>query len=290
MKKKAPTKKKAAAKKPPLNATGGALDKDARPGRESCGCHRRQPRLGARGGGWFGAARSARGAGGASAEALADVAREIERAGGEATALAADVSEIEAVDRLRVAIAEKLGTPAILINAAGVFGPIQLIHQSDPRRWIETLSINLVAPYLTCRALVKPMMEAGWGRIINFSSAASLHVPGPLNSAYGTSKVALNQFTRHLAAEIAGSGVTANVIHPGEVKTEMWAAIRDESRTAGSVGQGYRDWVEHVAQTGGDDPQKAVDLVLELIDDRSAQVNGQFVWIAGGLQKPIASW
>ena len=70
------------------------------------------------------------------------------------------------------------------------------------------------------------MMAAGWGRIINFSSAASLHPPGPLNSAYGTSKVALNQFTRHLAAELAGTGVTANVIHPGEVKTAMWASIK----------------------------------------------------------------
>ena len=72
------------------------------------------------------------------------------------------------------------------------------------------------------------MLEAGWGRIVNVTSAASLHPPGPLNSAYGTAKAALNQFTRHLAAEIAGSGVTANVIHPGDVKTDMWADIRDE--------------------------------------------------------------
>ena len=94
------------------------------------------------------------------------------------------------------------------------------------------------------------MLDAGWGRIVNVTSAASLHPPGPLNSAYGTAKVALNQFTRHLAAEIAGTGVTANVIHPGDVKTDMWADIRDRvgrrARSAeayqpvGAVGRGDR--------------------------------------------------
>ena len=77
------------------------------------------------------------------------------------------------------------------------------------------------------------MIDAGWGRIVNVTSAASLHPPGPLNSAYATAKVALNQLTRHLAAEIAGTGVTANVIHPGDVKTDMWADIRDRVAVMG---------------------------------------------------------
>jgi NAD(P)-dependent dehydrogenase (short-subunit alcohol dehydrogenase family) len=134
------------------------------------------------------------------------------------------------------------------------------------------------------------MIARGWGRIINFSSAASLHPPGPLNSAYGTSKVALNQFTRHLAAELAGTGVTANVIHPGEVKTDMWATIRAAAETAGPLAEPLRAWAESVERTGGDDPQKAVDLVLELIDEKSVGTSGQFLWIADGTQRPLASW
>ena len=81
------------------------------------------------------------------------------------------------------------------------------------------------------------------------TSAASLHPPGPLNSAYGTAKVALNQLTRHLAAEIAGLGVTANVIHPGDVRTDMWADIRDKARGAGSG----RRWLPCVGRVGGRD-------------------------------------
>jgi NAD(P)-dependent dehydrogenase (short-subunit alcohol dehydrogenase family) len=158
------------------------------------------------------------------------------------------------------------------------------------QQWIGTINANVIGPYLTCRAFMDGMLKQGWGRIVNFSSAAAFHPPGPLNSAYGTSKVALNQFTRHLAAEIAGSGVTANVIHPGEVKTEMWADIRDQAEKLGPEAEGYRKWVKWVGETGGDDPKKAAELVLKLTGEDSADVNGQFLWIEGGLQTPVKAW
>jgi NAD(P)-dependent dehydrogenase (short-subunit alcohol dehydrogenase family) len=187
-------------------------------------------------------------------------------------------------------VQRELGRVTVLVNAAGVFGPIQLIKDSDPARWIATMAINMIGPYLTCHAFVGEMIDAGWGRIVNFTSAASLHPPGPLNSAYGTSKVAVNQFTRHLAAELAGTGVTANVIHPGDVKTEMWASIRDEAARMGPEGEPYRQWVRWVDQTGGDDPQKAADRVLQLMGDDAAAINGQFLWIKDPLQAPLPSW
>jgi len=194
------------------------------------------------------------------------------------------------VEDLRRDVEERCGVVSILVNAAGVFGPIQMIKDSDPQRWIETLGVNVFGPYLTCRAFLNGMIQSGWGRIINFSSAAALHPPGPLNSAYATSKVALNQFTRHLAAELSGTGVTANVLHPGEVKTEMWSAIRAEAATLGPEAEAYREWVRTVEQTGGDDPKKAADLVLRLTGDDAAAINGKFLWIEDGLQAPIHSW
>ncbi|RIK84352.1 MAG: short-chain dehydrogenase [Planctomycetota bacterium] len=214
----------------------------------------------------------------------------IRATGARAIALPLDVSNAGAVDELARRTRAELGPATILVNAAGIFGPIRLVADSDPAAWIETIAINLIGPYLTCRAFASDMLSAGWGRIVNFSSAASLHTPGPLNSAYGTSKVALNQFTRHLAAELAGSGVTANVIHPGEVKTAMWAGIRDESQQLGEVAAGYRQWAENVGETGGDDPQKAVDLVLEILRDPDPTHTGKFLWVKGGMQTPLPSW
>lgn len=214
----------------------------------------------------------------------------IDQAGGAAWAMPADIGQPAAVEALKVQILAQVGPPSILINAAGIFGPIQLIQESDPALWLETLQTNTIAPYLTCRALVGGMIEQGWGRIINVSSAAALHTPGPTNSAYGTSKAALNHFTRHLAAELAGTGVTANVIHPGEVKTEMWADIRDQAEQLGPEAAGYRRWAQWVGETGGDPPEKSVDLVFKLLGDAAATINGQFLWIEGGLQSPISSW
>lgn len=225
-----------------------------------------------------------------NAEELRQTELTIKETGGTAHAMPADISRLDAVEALKKEVEQRFGVVSILVNAAGVFGPIQLIKDSDAQRWIDTLAVNLFGPYFTSRAFAGGMMQNGWGRIINFTSAAALHPPGPLNSAYATSKAALNQFTRHLAAELEGTGVTANVLHPGDVKTEMWAAIGAEAGRMGPEGEAYQKWVRWVEETGGDDSQKAADLVLRLVSDEAAAINGQFLWIEGGLQPPIPSW
>jgi NAD(P)-dependent dehydrogenase (short-subunit alcohol dehydrogenase family) len=178
---------------------------------------------------------------------------------------ATDISNPAAVERLKAAVTSELGTPCVVVNAAGVFGPVASIVVGDAAEWIETIMINTVGPYLVSRAFVGGMVQNGWGRIVNLSSAASLGTPGPFNSAYCTSKVALNQTTRQLAAELQGTGVTANVIHPGDVKTAMWRDIKNKSNDAATV-----------EETGGDPPEKCADLVLDII---AGNDNGKFLWI-----------
>jgi NAD(P)-dependent dehydrogenase (short-subunit alcohol dehydrogenase family) len=225
-----------------------------------------------------------------SAAALSAAEQAIRADGGAAVGIPTDVRDAAAVEALRTRVEEALGTPSIVVNAAGVFGPIQLIKDSDPDEWVATVMVDAIAPYLVTRAFLAAMVDAGWGRIVNLTSAASLHPPGPMNSAYGTAKAALNQFTRHLAAELAGTGVTANVLHPGDVKTDMWADIRDRAMAAGPAAVDYQQWVRWVDETGGDPPHKAVDAVLRLCDDAGANISGQFCWIDDPLQAPIPSW
>lgn len=201
-----------------------------------------------------------------------------------------DISDFEFVSQLANRVLKVFGHIDILVNAAGIFGPIALMHESDPQEWAQTIMIDAVAPYFLINKFLPGMLTNEWGRIINVSSAASLHEPGPINSAYGTAKVALNQLTRHLASELVGTGVTANVIHPGDVKTEMWDDIKHKVEEVGDVAIIYKNWVDWVEQTGGDDPQKAVDLVLKLISPASDDVNGEFCWIDNPLQAPTKSW
>lgn len=221
---------------------------------------------------------------------LRDTADLVMKVGGTPIVIAADLSDPQSINGIKAHVLDELGQPSVLINAAGIFGPIDLVWNTDPTEWIKTQMVNVIGAYLICHAFIRGMMASGWGRVVNVTSAATLHEPGSINSAYGTSKAALNQFTRHLAAEIAGSGVTANVIHPGDVKTEMWATVRDAAKGLGTEADRYRDWARWVAETGGDDPEKASDLIVALLGEKAASINGRFLWIKDGLQPPIPSW
>jgi NAD(P)-dependent dehydrogenase (short-subunit alcohol dehydrogenase family) len=96
--------------------------------------------------------------------------------------------------------------------------------------------------------------------------------------------------TRHLAVELAGTGVTANVMHPGSLKTEMWADMKSRIVDAGEGGQGLREWVDMVGETGGDSTDHAVELVLRLVSDEGAETNGLFCWPTGIVEAPLPSW
>jgi NAD(P)-dependent dehydrogenase (short-subunit alcohol dehydrogenase family) len=223
--------------------------------------------------------------------ALAAAARSIgDETGRPVIAVEADIAEPEDVERVRAVTEAQMGTAQILVNAAGRFGPLAPIHESDPDDWIRTLLVDAVGPYLTSRAYAGAMIQSGWGRIVNVSSAAALYPPAPLNSAYATAKAALNRMTRHLAAELAGTGVTANVIHPGSLQTDMWADIGAKVAAAGGRAAALQAWVDLVGRTGGDAPAKAIAVVLRLVGDDGAHINGQFCWPEDALEPPVPSW
>ena len=213
-----------------------------------------------------------------------------ESTGRPALVCCADVTSAVEVEDVRARTENRFGAATVLVNAAAVFGPLALFSQTDPDDWVRALIVNTAGPYLTCRAFVPAMLAAERGRIVNLSSAASLYPPGLVDSAYSTSKTALNRLTRHLAAELEGTGVSAVVVHPGSVKTEMWADIRDKVAQLGPEGDAHRDWVARVEETGGDSSSGAGELVLGLVDPRSDGHNGEFCWLDVGLEKPVPSW
>jgi NAD(P)-dependent dehydrogenase (short-subunit alcohol dehydrogenase family) len=205
-------------------------------------------------------------------------------------AIAVDVASSRDIERLRTETERRFAPPSILINAAGMFGQLAPFSETDPDDWIRTLTVNTIGAYLTCRTFVPGMLAQGFGRIVNLSSASTLLPPQVLDSAYSTSKTALNRLTRHLAVEIEGTGVAATVIHPGSAKTDMWADIREQAAGLGVAGQAFGTWAQRVEDTGGDPPTKAAALVLKLVDPTRDGRNGEFCWIDDGLDPPTATW
>ena len=222
-------------------------------------------------------------------QALEETVRLAGAAAGSMLAIGADVSDFHSVSAAATRVEQELGVPRVLVAAAGVHGEFRPILESDPDAWERTLRINVVGLYRTVRAFAPAMVRrGGWGRIVNVSSASSIATPGGVNSAYPLSKVAVNHFTRQLAAELAETGVTANAMHPGEVKTEMWAAIRDDSAQRGQ--RGGQDWARLVEETGGDPPEKSAELVIRLCEPENDGQSGEFLWIRDGIQAARKAW
>jgi NAD(P)-dependent dehydrogenase (short-subunit alcohol dehydrogenase family) len=208
---------------------------------------------------------------------------------GAITPVAIDATSGAAVAELATRVADA-GPLTALVNSAGVFGPLKPITQTDPDSWLRTIAVNLGTCVVTARHLVPLMVATGRGVVLNASSAASLDPPGTLNSAYAVSKVAVNRFTRHLAVELAGTGVVADVFHPGDVRTAMFEDIRHQVASDGhDDASGYGDWVAMLESTGGDPPERAAELVLRIATDDTPPT-GRFLWIEHGIREPIASW
>ena len=144
---------------------------------------------------------------------------EIENGGGEAFALAADVSRREEADMLVDEVAHRFGGLDILVNNAGIWKGSPVDEMTDAE-WEETMAINMTGTFFCTRAAVPFMKNARWGRIINISSTAGQRGEA-FHSHYAASKGAMISFTKSLAVELAPHGITVNCVAPGWVATDM---------------------------------------------------------------------
>ncbi len=169
---------------------------------------------------------------------LARVAAEIEDAGGEANAVACDLSDLKDIRRLAKEILDRFGTPEVLVNNAGrsirrpVDEQVDRIHDYQ-----RVMQVNYFGAVQLTLALLPAMLEQGSGRIINIGTWGVAFKTGPLFSAYLPSKTALEAFGRSIDAEVRDRGVTVTTVHPPLTKTPMiaptdafrgWPSLRPE--------------------------------------------------------------
>lgn len=154
------------------------------------------------------------------AERAEESAAAIEAAGGRAAAVPGDVSQPEGAEAIVAATEERLGAVDILVNNAGICtrGRTWELPIED---WDRIIAVNLRGTFLMSRAVVPGMMTRGWGRIINISSVAGKMGGLLVSSAYAASKGGVLAFTKSLAREVAGKGVTVNAVCPATVAVGM---------------------------------------------------------------------
>ncbi|MBM3490856.1 MAG: SDR family oxidoreductase [Alphaproteobacteria bacterium] len=157
--------------------------------------------------------------------AAGNVARQIDRAGGRALALACDIAQFNAVEHAVATARQRLGQPDILINNAGVIEPIGRLWEVPPEVWGRSIAVNLTGAYHVIRAVLPGMLASGRGTVVNVSSGAA-HRPLEGWSAYCAGKAGLAMLTRSLLLETADRGIRVFGLSPGTVDTDMQVAIR----------------------------------------------------------------
>lgn len=205
------------------------------------------------------------------AAALATV-QEIQAAGGDAFAIAGDVSDLEQVTRMMAQLGERMPALDILVNNAGIGAKMVRLTETDVETYDRLFAVNTRGLFFATKLAVA--MMRGGGRIVNISSTAVMaRVPGL--SVYAATKAAIDAFTRVWAAELASRRITVNSVQPGMVETDlisdnMPAGALERSKAAhpqGRVGQ----------------PDDLADVVSFLCGRDSRWITGETIVVNGGM-------
>jgi len=211
-----------------------------------------------------------------SVEATAGAVR---RLGVEAMPLALDVTDADAITHAMQEIRARLGAIDVLVNNAGIAESAPFA-KTEPVLWERHLRVNATGPYLLTRAVLPAMLERRWGRVINIASLAGLH-GAPYVTAYTASKHALVGFTRALAAEVSGTGVTVNAICSGFAATDLvWNSARN---IAAKTGKSFEEAVAAMARINPGrrliDPAEIAAVAAKLVHDDAT--NGETIVLDG---------
>jgi 3-oxoacyl-[acyl-carrier protein] reductase len=183
-----------------------------------------------------------------------------------------DVGSDASVDALFAGLAEREGTPEILVNNAGITRD-NLLMRMKAEEWNDVVSTNLSSLYRVCKASLRGMMKARYGRIVNVSSVVAL-IGNPGQTNYAAAKAGMIGFTKSLAREIASRNITVNVIAPGFIDTDMTRAL-DEKQV-----QALREQIP-LGRLGTSAEIAAA--VAFLVSDLGGYITGETLSVNGGL-------
>lgn len=211
------------------------------------------------------------------------VAGEVAALGRQSFAVSCDVTEKASVDRMAAAVQERFGRVDLLVNNAGT-GRSAPFFKTDLAMWNDMLALNATSMYLVTQAVLKGMLESKYGRVINIVSTAG-KIPFRYCTAYVASKHAALGFTRALALEVAGSGVTVNAICPGWVgSTGLFEeTIANISKTTGrDAAVAMKALADMSPLKRVMEPEEIARVALMLANDEAGGINGQGINVCGG--------
>ncbi len=205
---------------------------------------------------------------------LEQTAAEIAKTGAQAIAVPTDVTDPAQAERLASAALTRFGRIDLLVNNAGISGPVGPLQDNDIAQWAETISVNLTGTFLVCRAVIPAMLKQGGGKIINLSGAGAANAWSNL-SAYCASKAAVVRLTEVLAQELAPNNIAVNALGPGSVHTAMWDQITQDAARAGA------DFIHQlglqVTSGGGAPIAECAELAVWLASQESANLTGRLI-------------
>ncbi len=183
-----------------------------------------------------------------------------------------DVSSQESVDEVVKAVADQYGTPTILINNAGITRDNLLMRMKEDE-WQSIMDTNLTSVFRMSKAVLRGMMKAKFGRIINIASVVgATGNPGQTN--YSAAKAGMVGFTKSMAREVGSRGITVNAVAPGFIDTDMTRELPEEQRNAllasiplGRLGK----------------PAEIAAAVVFLATDAGGYITGETIHVNGGM-------
>jgi 3-oxoacyl-[acyl-carrier protein] reductase len=206
--------------------------------------------------------------------ALDGVARSLAASGGEALALPTDVTSSAAIARAVEAVLARWGRIDALVNNAGGFAVIRKTEDIAEDEWQAIMASNLTSAFLCCKAVLPVMKRQRHGRIVNMASVVARGAAVLVTSHYAAAKAGVVGFTRHLALEVGGDGITVNAVAPGTTATERVLKARTPEAT--------QRVAEAIPVRRLGEPAEIAEAVVFLASDGAAFITGATLDVNGG--------